>query len=187
LTQQDLDNEYLTMPPNIWGVNSIMNFGSTTSSSVNIFDVQYQLRQTDVQNFINTSLIYYDQVMSHLALVEHMLVTQRQYRFNRNSDKVYIDMNWKLLTVDSYVVLDCYAVIDPTENTKFWNNLTFKKMAVAKFKKMWSMAYSKFDNITLAGGATVNGKEMYNLAHNELEEIEANIINNQSPLGFFVG
>jgi hypothetical protein len=187
VTAEDISNGFITLPDHIWGVNSIMPFSSNASTSPSIFDVQYQLRQWDMQNLISSSLIYYHQVMSHLALIEAQLTVQRQFRFNRNVGKLYLDMNWEnRVAVGTYLMVDCFSVVDPETNTKFWDNRQFKHYVSALFKLQWSKAYSKYDSIALPGGVTINGKEMYREAMAEKKEIEDDIINNQL-LGFSVG
>jgi hypothetical protein len=188
VTQQDIDNRYILIPPNIWGVTAIFPFSNSANVQPNIFDLEYQLRQNDLRDITSTSLIYYQQVMNHLALIDQTLTVQRQFRFNRNSDKLYIDMNWiNRVTVGSYLLIDCYSVLDPDENPKMWNNRLLKKYLIALFKMQWSMAYSKFDNIQLPGGVSVDGKGMYADAKAEVDDIEQDIINNGAPINFLVG
>jgi hypothetical protein len=84
-------------------------------------------------------------------------------------------------------MMDCYSVLDPETNTKFWNNRQFKEFCVAKFKMQWAMAYSKYQNIVLPGGVSIDGQEMYANAKAELDDIEQDMIQNQTPLNFLVG
>jgi len=188
ITQLDIDNKYITIPPNIWGINNVMPFSNSAATTPNIFDLQYQLRMNDLRDLTSTSLIYYSQIMGHIALIDNLLTVQRQFRFNRNSDKLYMDMNWEArLTVGSWLMIDCYAVLDPEINTKFYNNRAFKDYVVAHFKLQWSMAYKKYDQIQLPGGVTIDGNSLYQEAKGELDDIENDIKNNQTPLGFIIG
>jgi hypothetical protein len=126
--------------------------------------------------------------MDHIALIDQTLTVQRQFRFNRNSDKLFIDMNWiNRVTVGSYILIDCYSVVDPEANNKMWDNRMLKKYLIALFKMQWSTAYSKFDNITLPGGVTIDGKSMYAEAKGEVDDIEQEIINNGLPVDMFYG
>lgn len=190
VTSADMTNGYITMPPEIWGVNGIMASGNGNlyAGDLYIFSPEYQWRQQDIQSLTNTSLIYYTQVMSHLALMDSTLTVQRQFRFNRNTDKLFIDMNWATrVTVGQVLLVDCWAAIDPVVNIKFWDNRHLKQYVTALFKRQWSRAYSKFRNITLPGGMTIDGQTMYQESVAEIKEIENDIINNQAPLGFSVG
>ena len=189
VTQDDIDNGWIPIPSKIWGVNRIFPMTNSGTSQANIFDWEFQFRSSDMmRNLAATDMVYYSQVMQHLSLVENLLNIQKQFRYNRNSDKLYIDMNWKTrMNLDSWIMIDCYAVLDPVENTKFWNNRVFKDYTTARFKLKWANAYKKFSNITLPGGITIDGGELYSEAVTEIKEIEEDIINNQAPLGFMIG
>jgi hypothetical protein len=188
VTAQDITNKYITIPSTIWGIANIFPFSNSASVQPNIFDLQYQLRANDLRDITSTSLIYYEQVMSHISLIDHMLTTQRQFRFNRNTDRLYIDMNWEnRVTPDSWLLLECYSIVDPAENAKMWNNRLLKEYVIALFKKQWAMAYAKFDNIQLPGGVSVDGKTMYADAKAEVDEIEQTIMEQQAPFGILIG
>lgn len=188
VTAADITNRYITVPSNIWGISSIFPFSNSASTQPNIFDLQYQLRANDLRDITSTSLIYYEQVMEHISLIDTMLTTQRQFRFNRNTDKLYIDMNWEnRVSEGSWLLIECYSIIDPAANAKMWNNRLLKEYIIALFKKQWSMAYSKFDNITLPGGVSIDGKGMYADAKAEVDEIEESIMSNQAPFGINIG
>lgn len=183
LTQQDIDNQYIVVPSNIWGITNIFPFSNNMSEPFNIFGLQ-----KSISDIASTSLIYYEQAMQHLSLIDSTLTTQRQFRFNRNTDKVYIDTNWKSrFSTGTWLLLECYSIIDPEQNQKMWNNRTLKEYVIALFKKQWAQAYYKFDNIQLPGGVTVDGKTMYNDAKAECDDIEQNIMNNQAPFTIMVG
>lgn len=189
VTTTDITNGYITLPSNIWGVNNVFPVSNTGGSQANIFDWEFQFRSSDImRNLLSSDLVYYSQVMQHLSLADSLLNTQKQIRFNRNTDRLYIDTNWAAkFSVDSWIMLDCYAVIDPDVNTKFWNNRIFKEYVTARFKLRWAQAYKKFSNITLPGGVTIDGGDLYNEAVSEIKDIEDDIIENQQPLSIFVG
>jgi hypothetical protein len=183
ITQQDIINQYITVPSNIWGITNIFPFSNNINEPFNIFGLQ-----KSISNIASTSMIYYEQAMQHLSLIDSTLNTTRQFRFNRNTDKVFIDTNWKArFSPGTWLLLECYSIIDPEQNQKLWNNRTLKEYVIALFKKQWAQAYYKFDNIQLPGGVTVDGKTMYNDAKAECDDIEQNIMNNQAPFTMLVG
>lgn len=188
LTQQNLDDEFITIPDHVWGITKIFPLANTTSVEPNIFDLQYQLRMNDLRDLTSTSLIYYSQVMSHLSLIDFLLTKGKSIRFNRNTDKLYIDCNWKTsFVLGTWLIIEGYSALDPNESPKFWNNRIFKEYVIALFKKQWAAPLKKFANITLPGGIVVTGQELYDEAIGEMKEIEEDIINNGSPLEFFLG
>lgn len=188
LTATDLTNKYITIPDHVWGIIRIFPLANSMQSDLNIFDLQYQLRMNDLRDLTSTSLIYYQQVMSHLALIDNLLTKGKQIRWNRNTDKLYIDANWAASFVEgTWLLIECYSALDPNESPKFWNNRLFKEYVTAMFKKQWAAPLKKYSNITLPGGLTVSGQELYDEAISELKEIEEDIIGNGAPLEWMLG
>lgn len=188
LTQTDIDNQYITIPDHVWGITRIFPLANTAAVEPNIFDLQYQLRMNDLRDLTSTSLIYYYQVMTHLSLIDFLLSKGKQIRFNRNTDKMYIDCNWSTTFLpDSWIIIEGYSALDPTVATKFWNNRIFKNYVTALFKRQWAAPLKKYQNISLPGGITVNGQELFDEANAEIKEIETDLIENSSPLEFYQG
>jgi len=188
ITATDLTNQYITIPDHIWGITKIFPVNNTNATDLNIFDLQYQLRMNDLRDLTSTSLVYYQQVMSHLALIDNLLTKGKQIRWNRNTDKLYIDANWAASFIEgTWLLIECYAALDPNESPKFWNNRLFKEYVTAMFKKQWAAPLKKYSNITLPGGLTVSGQELYDEAISEIKEIEEDIIGNGAPLEFIMG
>lgn len=188
ITATDITNKYITIPDHVWGITRIFPLANSSATEPNIFDLQYQLRMNDLRDLTSTSLVYYSQVMSHLALIDWLLTKGKQIRFNRNTNKLFIDMNWDTSVVEgTWLIIEGYSALDPNEHTKFWNNRVFKEYVIALFKKQWAAPLKKYQNIALPGGITVNGQELYDEAVNDIKEIENDIIQNSAPCEFFLG
>lgn len=188
ITATDISNRYITIPDHVWGIIRIFPLANTASNQPNIFDLQYQLRMNDLRDLTSTSLIYYSQVMSHLSLIDNLLTKAKQLRWNRNTDKLYIDTDWGSTFVeDTWIIIECYSALDPNESPKFWNNRLLKEYVTALFKKQWASPLKKYSNIALPGGVTVNGQELYDEAISEIEKIETEVIDNGGPCEWFMG
>lgn len=188
LTATDLTNQFITIPDHVWGIVRIFPMANSMQSDLNIFDLQYQLRMNDLRDLTSTSMVYYQQVMSHLALIDNLLTKGKQVRWNRNTDKLYIDANWAASFVEGvWILIECYSALDPNQSPKFWNNRLFKEYVTAMFKKQWGAPLKKYSNITLPGGLTVSGQELYDEAVSEMKEIEEDIIGNGAPLEWMLG
>jgi hypothetical protein len=141
----------------------------------------------DLRDVTSTSMIYYTQMMGHLALLDNLLNTQKQFRWNRLTNKLYIDQDWSVKNpLDTFILIDCYTVIDPTVNTKFWNDRYFKKYCVALFKKQNGQNIKKYNGIALPGGVQLDGQAMYDEGVKEATDLEMWIAN-QAPLDFILG
>jgi len=167
-------NNYLIMPESVVGVKNIFPF--TNKSNMNMFDVRYQLRLNDLYDFSSTSIINYDVVLRHLDFLDHILVGEKPLRFNQLSNRLYIDMDWKNdINVDEYLVIECYRKLDPSVHTDVWNDIFFKRYVTALFKKQWGSNLSKFDGVAMIGGVTLNGKQIYSEALQDIDNLENRI------------
>lgn len=188
ITEQDRTNQYITLPDNIFGVNRVFPSTGIASAQTNIFDLQYQLRMNDLRDLTSTSMIYYVQVMQHMDLLDQLLNAYRQYRWNKLTNKLYIDMDWINKTaVDDYLIIDAYTALDPTIAPKFWDDRLFKHYVVALMKKQWGSNIKKFSGITLPGNITLDGQALYDEGKQEAEDVETDIMGKLSPLEFVMG
>jgi hypothetical protein len=110
-------------------------------------------------------------------------------RFNRHTDKLYIDWDWSAdIEVGEYIVIEGYIIVDPNTYTDIYNDRMLKKLATAYIKRQWAANMSKFAGMQLPGGVTMNGIAMYQDAMNEIKDIEELIRNtHEEPPQFLVG
>lgn len=188
LTATNMVDRYVTIPDHIWSVSKVFNASSTSGSSGNIFDLEYQLRMSDMRDLTSTSLVYYEQVMSHIALLQHRLHVDRQFRFNRLDGKLFLDLNWEAkLKEGDWILLECYAALDPATSPKMWNDRVFKEYVVSLIKQQWAQNLSKYQGVQLPGGVTIDSQTMYANASSDIEKIEQEIMTNLAPLEFNIG
>jgi len=184
---REYDKRYVELPDYVWGVTKILSIGQA-SSSKNIFDLQYQLRLNDLYDLTSTSIIYYKTVMNHLALLDFELNGPQSFRFNRISNRLYIDCNWHTdLILGDYIIVQGYRAEDPNEWTKVWNENWIKRYTTALFKRQWGTNMKKFGGLQLPGGVVLNGKETYDEAQQEIQILEDELQNKSAPLNFFMG
>jgi hypothetical protein len=187
ITLREYDNRYVEIPDYVWGVTKILSVGQA-SSSKNIFDLQYQLRLNDLYDLTSTSLIYYKTVMSHLALLDLELNGHQGFRFNRMSNRLYLDANWATdFILGDYIIVQSYRAMDPTTWSKVYNEPWLKHYVTALFKKQWATNLKKFSGLQLPGGVTLDGDKLYSEATEEIKELEDELQNKSAPLDFFLG
>ena len=161
---------YITLPEHVLSVINLFPFSSGTQS--NMFDLQYQLRLNDLWDLTSTSVMYYSQVQSHLALLNQMLVGQIPIRYNMHSNRLYIDYNAEKLAKDEWIIIECYRKIDPNDMTDVYNDMWLKKYATQKVKYQWGQNLSKFGGIALPGGVTLDAERMMTEANEEITKLE---------------
>ena len=167
-------NNYLVVPESVISVINIFPFSD--KGNLNLFDVRYQLRLNDLYDFSSTSIIHYDMVLRHLDFLDHILVGEKPLRFNQHDNRLYIDMDWSEdLKVGEYLVIECYRKLDPTVYTDVYNDIYLKRYTTALFKKQWGANLSKFNGVTMIGGVTLNGQQIYSEALTDIEKLEQEI------------
>jgi len=183
----EYDKKYIDIDDSVYGITKVQSIGQT-SSSKNIFDLQYQLRLNDLYDLTSTSIIYYKTVMSHLALLDLELNGHTLYRFNRLQNRLYLDINWQTdVSFGDYIIVYAYRALDPNSFTKVWNENWIKRYTTAQFKRQWGTNMKKFGGLQLPGGVVLNGKETYDEAMAEIQTLEDELQNKSAPLEFFLG
>ena len=188
ITPTDITNKYITIPDEIIGINRIFPL-SSTNASVNMFDLRYQLRLHELYDFTSTSYVNYVITKQHIRTLDMLFSGETPVRFNRHSSRLYIDWDWDTkIDVDEWLVIEGFIVLDPNTYTKIYNDRLLKKLTTAYIKKQWGNNMKKYQGMTLPGGITMNGQQIYNEAVAEISDIETLIRNtHEAPPEFIMG
>ena len=163
------NSNYLQMPPNIIGVNKIFTFDGANTITHNMFSVKYQLFLNDIYYWGTTELLSYAMVKTYLEDLDFLLNTQKQIRFNKRQDRLYLDIDWSSVTKDQFFVIDCYSTLDPNDYSRVWNDSFLKPYLTSLIKKQWGQNMMKFTGVKLPGGVELNGRQMYDDAQKEID------------------
>ena len=120
-TEQDKINKYITLPENIIGAVNIFDIGDYIASN-NIFNIRYQIALNDLYTLTYQSMVPYYMAFQQLQLLEQLLIGKQQIRYNRNTNKLFIDVSWDKIIVGQFLVVEAYSVVDPVEFNDVWND-----------------------------------------------------------------
>ena len=178
---------YLIMPDGVESVLRILPFDNR--GTMNMFDIRYQLRLNDLYDFSDISIIYYQQVLWQLDLLDMILVGEKPIEFNVNQDRIYISMDWDNdIAVGDWIIFEVYRQINPSEFTQAYNDFWLKRYATALIKKQWGENLIKFQGVTMLGGVTMNGEVIYNEAKEEIATLEEQgRLTYETPVNFDIG
>jgi hypothetical protein len=180
VTQTDIDNQYLTLPESIIGVVDVLPIGTGLNTS-NLFNLRYQITLNEIYDWAHGQFANYTMSMERIALLNELFVGKQLFRFNRHTDKLYIDMSWsEKLTVGEVIVIKCYKTLDPDTNTDVWGDRWLRKYATQLIKRQWGTNLKKFSGMQLPGGLTFNGEQIYQEAEEEIKRLEEEMINTYS-------
>ena len=115
VTQEDIDRRWIYCPDAVIFVTSVFPFDDS-SSSINMFDLRYQLRLHDLYDFTSVSYVSYEITMQHLRTLNLLFSGTPQFRFNRHQNRLHLDINWSSdLAPGEYVIVECYRKLEPAD------------------------------------------------------------------------
>ena len=190
ITAADIANKYISVTDNILYIKRILPL-SNRSSSINMFDVKYQLHLNDIYDLSYIGdLVHYEMVQQYISMLDMSLNgLETVSRFNRHMNRIYLDIDWESdVLEDDYIVLECMLVVDPTEFTDAYNDMFLKQYATQLIKQQWGANLIKFEGMQLPGGVTLNGRQIFEDATAEIEKIREQMqLNYEMPVDFYVG
>lgn len=196
LTETDVTNKYINTDsfgpivgasggdPNGYDILSIIRvfpFGSLNTNE--LFDIRYQLALNDVYGintnlgFINSSPIAnYDLTKRYVRMIEMMFDPERTIRFNKVTNKLYIETDWTAMRAGTFIAVEAYVNLDPDTYPEIYNDRMLKKYFTALVKKQWGANLSKFDGVSLPGGINLRGGQIFAEAVQEIAMLEDQIV-----------
>ena len=175
ITEQDKTNKYVTIPENIMGVVNIFDLGSALGTN-NLFNIRYQIALNDLYTLTSVSMVPYYMAMTHIQFLEQILVGRQPLRYNRHTNKLYIDMDWERVNVGEFLIVEAYEIINPDTFNDAWADRWLLRYATCLIKQQWGQNLKKFDGMKMPGGLTFNGQKIFDEASLEREKLEQEMI-----------
>jgi len=187
VTDTDKTNKYITMPDNIIGTVNIFPIGQALNTN-NLFNIRYQIALNDLYTLTSVSMVPYYMALQHVQFLEQMLVGQQPLRYNRHMNKLFIDMDWNIISTGDYLIIEAYQIVDPDVYTRAWGDRWLARYAEALIKQQWGNNIKKFAGMQLPGGVSFNGQQIYDEATAERKELEQEMMYTYSlPAGDMIG
>ena len=117
ITAEDIDRRWIHCPDAVTFVTNVFPFDDS-NSSINMFDLRYQLRLHDLYDFTSVSYVSYEMTMQHIQTLNLLFSGKPQFRFNRHQNKLFLDIDWSSdREVGEYVIVECYRKLIPDSLT----------------------------------------------------------------------
>jgi hypothetical protein len=171
LTGQDVVNQYITLPDNIVGAVSIYP-PADAFNATSMFSIRYQIALNDLYTLTSVSMAPYYMAFQHIALLEQLLVGFKPISYNKISNKLQINADLNVWGAGAVILIDCFQVLDPVAYPRVWGDRYLMRYATALIKKQWGQNLGKFGQMQMPGGIYFNGKQIFDEASAELEELE---------------
>ena len=191
VTATDVTNEFITIDSAITQVTKLFSI-QTGTSTTNFFDIKYQMMLNDMTDIHGTmgNLAYYDMMQQYLGTIDMMLNGTPQTTFVRKQNRLYIhgDFADGDIIAGKFLVAEVYKEINDSDYTTVWNDLWLKEYTTALFKQQWGQNLSKFEGMVMPGGVTLNGRQIYDDATQDIEKLRERIrLEHEMPPDFFAG
>jgi len=171
------NSNYIQIPPQVIGIEKIFKYDDAQSiSSSNMFSFKYQLFLNDIYYFGSTDLLSYSMSMSYLETMDFLLNTHKRIRFNIRQDRMYLDVDYDNIKEGEFIILECYRALNPDDYTRVYNDPFLKRYLTALIKRQWGQNLIKFTGVKLPGGVEFNGRQLYDDAQRELDEIKVEML-----------
>lgn len=193
LTQDDLDNNFITVDDSVFAIIKVFPMASGNSSNplnspinFTIADLRHTLRGNmfarglDIQNYVITQ--------QYAQMVSDIINGEREYEFSYIEKRLTIMAPIKeLMNVGEFLLFDTYRAVEGASE-RMWNHMFLKQYYVALLKRSWGENLKKFGGMQLPGGVELNGKEIYEEAQDEVLRLEDDAQARWSePPHFFTG
>lgn len=180
-------SNYIQVPDSVIGIEKVWKFDTSTISG-GMFSIKYQLFLNDLYYFNSVELMQYSMTKTYLEDIDFLLTTDKQIRFNKRQNRMYLDIDWGQQTAGNFLVIDCYRALDPADFAKIYNDSFIKKYLTSLIKRQWGQNLIKFRGVKLPGGIEMNGREIYQDAENELKELKQTMaLEHELPPYDFIG
>ena len=187
ITQQNIDDKSIPVPDPVISITRVIPVNNS-NRHMGMFDIQYQMRLNDLYTFTSTSIVYYDIMMKHLALLQFEFNTDPGIDFARHTNQLFIHHDWSNVQVGDYYIIECYRVLDPDQYPDIYNDRWLKAYATELIRRQWGENLMKYNGVSMLGGVTLNGAEIYQKALDNLEKLEQQVKDEfQLPIDFMVG
>jgi hypothetical protein len=187
ITSDDVTNKYIDIPEDIIFLTHLLPF---TSSTKNMFSIEYQMHLNDLYNLRNPgSIINYEMTQQYMSLLNMTFDTSyaQTIRFNRHMNRVFVDAGWGTEINDGDIlVFECYSTVNPSDYPDVYNDMFLKRYLTALIKKQWGSNTKKFSGMQLPGGVEITGQDIFDEAKADLEKLEEEMSSRYSmpPIGF---
>ena len=187
VTADDVTNGYVEVDDSMIFVNNVFPIQASTSQS-GMFSVEYQMHLNDLYNLRHPGvLIDYEMTKQYMAMVDLKIngMGQRS-NFSRHQNRVYIEGDD--LQEGIYIIVEGHEILDPDTYTDVYNDMLLKKYLTSLIKRQWGLNLIKFEGMQLPSGVTLNGRQIYDDAVQDIEKIEETMqLTYEKPIDLFMG
>lgn len=194
ITETDAIQGYINFPNDIIGVVEVLR--PQLSSGASSLDYQAFINEvySYTSPYIYGDMTYYYMTEMRLTQMKNLLIPDRRFNFNILSHKLIIAGGLvDAYNREGYLIIRCLKKLHGSnEETdtgdivyNIWRDVWLQNYATALIKLQWGQNMSKFQNVQLLGGVSMNGDQLKSEAKEEILKLEEELtIKYQLPIDF---
>lgn len=173
-------NNFLTLPDGIIGVNQILSKNATSASGMGgivpgiaMFNPFLTGGYGGGAGNLHFDLTSYYSMQQYLATLQWNMYPPLSYNYNKRTKRLFIASdNFNGVGVGSYLVFECDIKANADLFPDVWDDMFLKKLSTAYVQLAWGRVLTKYQQVQLPGGITMNGEQIYNDAKEEIANIQ---------------
>lgn len=190
----DVSNGYIEIDDSILFVQKIFPFGAGQASAggSGFFNVSYQISLNDMYNLRGGGggVSHFAMSKQYTDLISGSISGSPLITFSRHQNRIYIHGEFEegSLSAGDWIVFEVWQTIDPETYTDVYNDIHLKDYLIQLIKQQWGQNLIKFDGMQLPGGVTLNGRQFYDDATQEIDRLREQMrLTHELPVDFLTG
>jgi len=183
----DTQNNYLVLPEDVVGVTGIMRSLNTDLTGIfpggSIFPMMLggMLGNDQACGDMGYDLVSYVAMRENMATIEFLFFPPIQYNFNQRTHRLFMDTNNFREAASSatstgqtggHLCIECMVKPSPDVYPDLWNDMWIKEYAVAQVKAQWGRNLTKYNQVNLPGGITMNGDQILQMGREDMKVLK---------------
>ena len=179
-------NNYVVLPDDVVGVLGVMRSTNYDISGIlpggAVFPLMLGgiLGNDQACGDVGYNLVSYVAMREYMATLEFLFFPPIQYSFNQRTHRLYMDTDNFRNSAGSYsgggvgkiMAIECMVKPSPDVYPDLWNDLWLKEYAVALVKCQWGRNLTKYNQVQLPGGITMNGDQILQMGRQDLDNLK---------------
>jgi hypothetical protein len=195
ITQKDIDSNYIPITSDVVGIISVMSdsAGNQLTNWMNNLGASMRNMMYDLSFGSGIggcgSIGNYSMMMTKISDLSMMFNAGLAWSYHQHMNRLIINEGISTkFAVDDYLMLEIYRVIDPQKYPDVWGDMWLMEYGAALIGRQWGTNLSKYANVQLPGGLTLDGDKIFDRYDAEVKRLEEELDTRWGlPVDFMVG
>ena len=170
-------NNFIILPSNVLSVSNIMKktgymgIGMGGMPGISMMNPFLMAGGGGCGN-MGFDLVSFYTMQEYLALIDWMLFPPISYNYNQRLHRLYLNSdNLNGIGVNDYLMFECNVYPEPDMYPEMYSDFWLKEYVVGLVKFQWGTNLTKYQNVQMPGGITMNGEQIKSDAAQLLEKM----------------